>query len=516
MRSELPDLSFPELNFLSSHSRSRHESPRVVDIKKRTSLSPYEQNTISKYFSPSRTAKPRHVDNPLKAHGDGPSNLRKDEEEPTLFSIESNEHPSSYGRALDGGSCQLRQRSAQRPQPETRGSIADPDQSTTYYTWSGTNSVIQTRELEDLPRTVDPEDMNKVRRGSNRPNSASSSRMDSMVQSMLFRNAYIPSPKGLELGRHVCKPRKTYSLEDLFQKARETSLPITNTSPPYRTTYTGASGELYKRNDTSQHHRGPIPKEPIIQEPSWRQTYLACEYAKGRTQLSPSPSIKSRVAGRPAKWRAAGCQFSIGQKLSCSPDAKGTRELAVYPSQNCPSDNPRSSRPRTQHFLAEHTPSFVKRAEGRDSPLQAYGHQTQQPSQNFKPTCLEECGQPYRRPPTLHLSNQRASSTGVPTFNCQYRLYGSPPHFNLPNEPQSEFVDLEFEYTQGEVSNQQLHALDDDMQTLQTPSEHDRNTLSTPQKLDTPSPLEPKALRCPVVTELNVDPLQFWRPNKLY
>ncbi|KAM5441809.1 hypothetical protein MferCBS31731_003069 [Microsporum ferrugineum] len=470
MRNELPDLAFPELDFLASHPKDKRDYlHHPTGVERKSSLDKYHQDTIPKYFSPSHP-RPRPI---VHNHSNGSkgllqSNPRENEVPEMPLAIR-------HGHFLSP--LRLQDSYRKRFSSEARSSVAGPDQSNTYYTWSRTNSVQLSGDPEGRCR------INGAREKLERPISTSSSQVDSRVRSMLFHNAYIPK----SLGRYE-NTLKAYSLEDLFEKAAETSPLLKNANTPLN------------------------PR--LVQEPRWKNSYGTSGCNAGRSNMPSSPYHRQKESSPSARKKPAGWRGCLGHKLKCPVMGVDTPEPAIYAFLGRSNDTHCLATAHQQRFSAHYDSDLAICGRRKDNALRS-------PAQNRQEWQLSRssklCVEPEQ---SQNEALARQFSSGTPTFDRQYRLYGSPPHFNLPKNSQSDFVDLDLEYPQG-GSSSQFYLLDNEIQTLGTPTEPDGYPLHTPQKQDMHSHLESNAQGSPCVkdgdaAELNFDPWRFWRPNKLY
>ncbi|EGD98791.1 hypothetical protein TESG_08556 [Trichophyton tonsurans CBS 112818] len=496
-------LSFPELNFLSSHSKTRFDPmPHCADLDKMNPLQPSQQNTISKYFSPSQPKNPQHpvckrLKNPCDL--ELPISIKNKAPPGSITDPRHSISPTSWSkkRPRNPNSCRKRTLS------EVGSSIAGSEQSTTYYTWSRTNSKISSSDPKE------PCQAGGVSGQLRRSTGAGSSQMDSKVQDMLFHNAYI-SNTFEHTGTH---PPKSYSLEGLFRKAAETS-PI-----PYQTNISPSSHTPSATRVQVQLHRNQLPKskETLTQEPSWRQCYRSDKAGKRGANMLSSPRCSHEELPPSSKETEIKMRSSLGQISNRPwPSVEDIPRPAIY---GCPPDygytsNPTIPRPR---YCPPRHGSYPSDHEAGNDNVQrplSQGSQKMLTCQSSNIRFASGTGTPLKIP-SLQLPGHSAA------FSRQYRLYGSLPPFNLPKNPPSETIDLGIQSSRRDSS---IHLLDDETQSLRTPSEPDRDLLCTPpSQLRTPSPLQPTDPATPgnqnIQTDIedpNFEPSHFWKPNKLY
>ncbi|OAL70874.1 hypothetical protein A7D00_5204 [Trichophyton violaceum] len=494
----VPDLSFPELNFLSSHSKTRHDSiPHCADLDKRNPLHPGQQNTISKYFSPSQPKAPqrtvyKQLRNPISIKNKAP-----------LCSITDPGHsvsPTSWSKQRPRNPNLSRKRALS----EVGSSIAGSEQSTTYYTCSKTNSKIPSSDPKE------PCQAGGVSGQLRRPISAGSSQMDSKVQDMLFHNAYISNTVE-HTGTH---PPKSYSLEGLLRKAAETS-PI-----PYQTNISPSSSHppsaicVQAQLHRNQHSKS---RKTLTQEPSWRKCYRSGKAGKRGANILSSPKCSHEELPPSSKETEIKRRASLGQISNRPwPSVEDIPRPAIY---GCLPDYGYASHltiPRPRHRPPRRGSYASDREAGNDNVLRSLNQRSQKllACQSSNLTLAESPGTPLKVP-SLQLAGYSAA------FSRQYRLYGSPPPFNLPKKPPSEAIDLDSLSSWGDSS---IHLLDGETQSLRTPSEPDGDLPCTPpSQLRTPSPLQPTDPATPgnqnIQTDIedqNFEPSSFWKPNKLY
>ncbi|EFQ98959.1 hypothetical protein MGYG_01971 [Nannizzia gypsea CBS 118893] len=421
----------------------RASSPVIRSEQQRNSLHQSQQNTISKYFSPSRSANPQCA---TRAHLENPRDLELAKPTGTtrrlLSRVDAGHSASPSCSSWSKARSHYPNPSKKRTLSEIEGSVADSGRSTTYYTWSRTNSKLSSSDPKGSHRT------DHISEKPSRPISAGSSQLDSRVQNMLFHNAYIAGPLE-QSGKRAQKP---YSLEGLLQKAAETS--------PY-----------CSRDDFA-------------------------------------PSLKKLDTKR---------QGNLSQKSNRPwPSVKDIPRPVIY---DCPPGYDYD----TSHLAKSHS-EYYHTVRGFYPP----GHETwkdviprslNQGSQRWFP-CQSSSLAYDAGPHTPQKGPTSELPSDTPLFNRQYRLYGSPPPFNLINYPRSKLTDLDVQYSRVE-SPEPLHLLDDEAQTLRTPSEPDGYLLYTsPSRVVTPY-LQSKEQAAPGDQNIETDQQNvrspcFWRPNKLY
>ncbi|EFE30422.1 uncharacterized protein ARB_02584 [Trichophyton benhamiae CBS 112371] len=393
--------------------------------------------------------------------------------------------------------------SRKRTLSEAGSNVAGSEQSTTYYTWSKTNSKISSSDPKE------PCQADGVSRQLRRSISAGSSQMNSKVQDMLFHNAYVSNT--FEHTETHPSP-KSYSLEGLLRKAAETSpIPYQTNIPP--SSHPTSAACLQAQPHHYQHSKS---RETLTQEPSWRQCYRSGRASKRGANILLSPRFHEELlpSSRDTEHKRRG---SLGKILNRPwPSVEDIPHPAIYGFPSSCDYTSHLTIPRPRQYPPNRG-SYPLDCEAGDDNVQRSLNQRSQKRltcQSSNPTLAPGPSTPLKVP-SLQLPSYSS------TFSRQYCLYGSPPPFNLPKNPPSETLDLN---TLSSRRDSSIHLLDGETQSLRTPSEPDRDLLCTPpSQLRTLSALQPTDPATPgdqnIQTDIedpNFEPSCFWKPNKLY